>query len=134
MGVGVEGEGDGRLSVTEVIGARLVRCLVPFGAASQQRKPRRLTGARPDRILCAGGNLGERRTPVAVGVGELAGTIDHTLLKPDAKEGDVRGLCEEAARHHFASVCIPPGYVRFAAKELRGTDVMVATVVSFPFG
>ena len=71
---------------------------------------------------------------MAVGVGELAGTIDHTLLKPDAKEGDVRGLCEEAARHHFASVCIPPGYVRFAAKELGGTDVMVATVVSFPFG
>jgi hypothetical protein len=54
VGVGVEGEGDGRLSVTEVIGARLARCLVPFGAASQQRKPGRLTGARPDRILCAG--------------------------------------------------------------------------------
>jgi deoxyribose-phosphate aldolase len=71
---------------------------------------------------------------VAVGVGELARTIDHTLLKPDAKEADVRQLCEEAAQHHFASVCIPPGYVRLAAGELHGTDVMVATVVSFPFG
>jgi deoxyribose-phosphate aldolase len=71
---------------------------------------------------------------VAVEVGELARTIDHTLLKPDAKAADVRRLCEEAAQHHFASVCIPPCYVRFAAKELRGTDVMVATVVSFPFG
>jgi deoxyribose-phosphate aldolase len=56
------------------------------------------------------------------------------LLKPDAKEADVRQLCEEAGQHHFASVCIPPCYVRFAPKELRGTDVMVATVVSFPFG
>ncbi len=75
-----------------------------------------MTGARPNRILYAEKYSGERRTFVAVGVGELAGTIDHTLLKPDAKEGDVRGLCEEAARHHFASVCIPPCYVRFAAK------------------
>ncbi|MDP8953234.1 MAG: deoxyribose-phosphate aldolase [Actinomycetota bacterium] len=71
---------------------------------------------------------------MAVGVGELARTIDHTLLKPDAKEADVRRLCEEAAQHRFASVCIPPCYVRLAAKELRGTDVMVATVVSFAFG
>jgi deoxyribose-phosphate aldolase len=71
---------------------------------------------------------------VAVGVGELAGTIDHTLLKPDAKEADARRLCEEAARHRFASVCIPPCYVRLAAKELHATDVKVATVVSFPFG
>ncbi|HKH76080.1 MAG TPA: deoxyribose-phosphate aldolase [Rubrobacteraceae bacterium] len=71
---------------------------------------------------------------MAVGVGELARTIDHTLLKPDAKQADVRRLCAEAAQHHFASVCVPPCYVRFAAKELRGTDVMVATVVSFPFG
>jgi len=71
---------------------------------------------------------------VAVGVGELARTIDHTLLKPDAKEADVRRLREEATHHRFASVCIPPCYVRLAAKELRATDVMVATVVSFPFG
>ncbi len=71
---------------------------------------------------------------MAVGVGELARTIDHTLLKPDAKEADVRRLCEEAAQHRFASVCIPPCYVRLAAKELRGMDVMVATVVSFAFG
>ena len=67
-------------------------------------------------------------------VREFAKTIDHTLLKPDTKEADVRRLCEEAARHHFAAVCIPPCYVRLAARELRGTDVKVATVVSFPFG
>ena len=60
--------------------------------------------------------------------------VDHTLLKPDAAEKDVRRICEEAARHHFAAVCIPPCYVRLAAKDLRGTDVKVATVVSFPFG
>ena len=67
-------------------------------------------------------------------VREFAKTVDHTLLRPDATEGDIRKLCREAAHYHFAAVCVLPCYVRFAAKELRGTDVKVATVVSFPFG
>jgi deoxyribose-phosphate aldolase len=71
---------------------------------------------------------------VAMRVREFAKTLDHTLLKPDATEEDVRKLCGEAAHHHFAAVCVPPCHVRLAARELRGTDVKVATVVSFPFG
>lgn len=67
-------------------------------------------------------------------VREFAKTVDHTLLKPDATEDEVRKLCGEAAHYHFAAVCIPPCYVRLAANELRGTDVKVATVISFPFG
>ncbi|MGI8649207.1 MAG: deoxyribose-phosphate aldolase [Rubrobacter sp.] len=67
-------------------------------------------------------------------VREFAKTVDHTLLKPDATEKDVLRTCEEAAEYHFAAVCIPPGYVRLAAKELQGVDVKVATVISFPFG
>ncbi|MDQ3285796.1 MAG: deoxyribose-phosphate aldolase [Actinomycetota bacterium] len=67
-------------------------------------------------------------------VREFAKTLDHTLLKPDATEEEVRKLCGEAAHHHFAAVCVPPCHVRLAARELRGTDVKVATVVSFPFG
>ncbi len=46
----------------------------------------------------------------------------------------MRRLCEEAAHHHFAAVCVLPCYVRLASRELRGTDVKVATVISFPFG
>ena len=71
---------------------------------------------------------------MAMRVREFAKTLDHTLLKPDATEEDVRKLCREAAHHHFAAVCVPPCHVRLAARELRGTDVKVATVVSFPFG
>ena len=67
-------------------------------------------------------------------VREFAKTVDHTLLKPGAREQDIVRLCEEAARYHFAAVCVPPCYVRLAAKELHGADVKVATVVSFPFG
>lgn len=67
-------------------------------------------------------------------VREFAKTVDHTVLKPDATESDIRRVCEEAAHYHFAAVCIPPCYVRLAAEELDGVDVKVATVVSFPFG
>jgi deoxyribose-phosphate aldolase len=67
-------------------------------------------------------------------VREFAKTVDHTLLKPDVKEKDIVRLCDEAARSHFAAVCVPPCYVRLAANELHGADVKVATVVSFPFG
>src|ERR671917_1929875 len=67
-------------------------------------------------------------------VREFAKTVDHTLLKPDATERDIRWLCQEAARYHFAAVCVLPCHVRLATRELRGTDVKVATVVSFPFG
>jgi deoxyribose-phosphate aldolase len=67
-------------------------------------------------------------------VREFAKTVDHTLLKPDATEEDVRRVCREAAHYHFAAVCVLPCHVRLAARELRGTDVKVATVVSFPLG
>ncbi|HET7042954.1 MAG TPA: deoxyribose-phosphate aldolase [Gemmatimonadales bacterium] len=64
----------------------------------------------------------------------LARYIDHTLLRPEATEADVRRLVEEAAEHGFASVCIPPVYVPLAAEILRGTPVAVGTVVGFPLG
>ena len=67
-------------------------------------------------------------------VREFAKTVDHTLLKPDATEEDVRRVCGEAAHYHFAAVCVLPCHVRLAARELRGTDAKVATVVSFPLG
>jgi deoxyribose-phosphate aldolase len=64
----------------------------------------------------------------------LARYIDHTLLRPDATESEVRRLAAEAAGHGFASVCIPPVHVPLAAEALNGTVVAVGTVVGFPFG
>ena len=60
--------------------------------------------------------------------------IDHTLLKPEASESDIRKLCEEAAQYHFASVCVNPTWVKAAACILRGTHVPVCTVIGFPLG
>ncbi|MBI3891957.1 MAG: deoxyribose-phosphate aldolase [Candidatus Wallbacteria bacterium] len=65
---------------------------------------------------------------------KLAALIDHTLLKPDATDAEVRKLCEEAAQYKFASVCINPSKVKLDAELLRGTGVKVCTVVGFPLG
>jgi len=65
---------------------------------------------------------------------DLARYIDHTLLKPDASAADIDILCDEAAQHSFASVCVNPTWVRRAANRLRDTDVAVASVIGFPFG
>jgi len=65
---------------------------------------------------------------------DLAKFIDHTLLKADATVQEVVVLCEEAACHHFAAVCVNPGYVGLAAHLLAGTGVKVATVIGFPLG
>ncbi|HLE61628.1 MAG TPA: deoxyribose-phosphate aldolase [Pyrinomonadaceae bacterium] len=60
--------------------------------------------------------------------------IDHTLLKPEASDQDIKRLCEEAARYRFASVCVNPTWVRAAACNLQGTGVPVCTVIGFPLG
>lgn len=66
--------------------------------------------------------------------GDLARYIDHTLLKSDASEEQVRVLCDEAREYHFRSVCINPTWVPLAAQLLRGCDVLTCTVVGFPLG
>src|SRR2546426_4701772 len=65
---------------------------------------------------------------------DWASLIDHTLLKPDATESEIKRLCEEAAQYHFASVCVNPTWVRVSACHLQGTGVPVCTVIGFPLG
>ena len=65
---------------------------------------------------------------------KLSAYIDHTLLKPQATGKDIKKLCEEAAEHQFASVCVNPKFVRFAYEQLKDTGVKVCTVVGFPLG
>lgn len=65
---------------------------------------------------------------------DWASLIDHTLLKPEATDEDIKRLCEEAARYRFASVCVNPTWVRVAACSLRGSGIPVCTVIGFPLG
>jgi len=64
----------------------------------------------------------------------VASMIDHTLLKPGATQEQVATLLMEAKEYKFASVCVNPCWVSFAAQELAGTDVKVCTVIGFPLG
>jgi deoxyribose-phosphate aldolase len=64
----------------------------------------------------------------------VAHLIDHTLLKPEATRKDIIKLCQEAVRFAFASVCVNPSYVSLAAEQVRGSRVLVCTVVGFPLG
>lgn len=65
---------------------------------------------------------------------QLAKVIDHSLLRPELTESEVIDGCALAAKYHTASVCVKPCHVRLAAEQLRGTDVLVTTVVGFPHG
>jgi deoxyribose-phosphate aldolase len=83
---------------------------------------------------------GADRIAAGIGIGEhlsdqrVARMIDHTLLKAEATEDDVRKLCSEAKEYEFASVCINPCYVKLCSELLRGTKVKVCTVIGFPLG
>jgi deoxyribose-phosphate aldolase len=66
--------------------------------------------------------------------GTLAAMIDHTLLKPEATQAEIEILCKEAATYNFASVCVNPWRVNFAANQLHETGVAVGTVIGFPLG
>lgn len=65
---------------------------------------------------------------------ELAGFIDHTLLKPDATPRDITELCNQAKEFGFKTVCVNPCYTKLASKELSGSGVQVCTVIGFPLG
>lgn len=60
--------------------------------------------------------------------------IDHTILKANATRAQVEKLCDEAAEHGFASVCVNSCWVPLCAERLAGTGVSVCTVIGFPLG
>ncbi|MBE0551872.1 MAG: deoxyribose-phosphate aldolase [Ignavibacterium sp.] len=65
---------------------------------------------------------------------DLAGMIDHTLLKPDATISEITQLCEEAMQNNFASVCVNPSYVDTCFNLIKSSNVKVCTVIGFPLG
>lgn len=60
--------------------------------------------------------------------------IDHTYLKAFGTKSEISTLVEEAKEHDFKSVCVNPTWVSYCAQELKGTDVLVCTVIGFPLG
>lgn len=65
---------------------------------------------------------------------KLAGTIDHSLLKPFLTIDDIVSGCELADRYEVVSVCVRPGDVSRASSELSDSLTAVGTVIAFPHG
>ncbi len=65
---------------------------------------------------------------------QFAEMIDHTLLRPEASREDVKKLCGESVRYGFKAVCLNPVHIADAASWLKGTKVIICSVVGFPLG
>jgi len=65
---------------------------------------------------------------------DIAKMIDHSLLRPELTEDDIRKGCEVAIKYDVATVCCSPCDVALVAKLLEGSDVKATTVVGFPHG
>lgn len=58
---------------------------------------------------------------------------DHTLLRVDCTEAEIKRLCDQAIKYECASVCIPPCHVP-GAKRYVGDRLKICTVIGFPNG
>ncbi|MCJ7780147.1 MAG: deoxyribose-phosphate aldolase [Acidimicrobiia bacterium] len=65
---------------------------------------------------------------------QLAGTIDHSLLKPELTLDEVIAGCDLADRYSVVSVCVRPADVALCAEHLADSTVAVGTVIGFPHG
>jgi len=72
--------------------------------------------------------------PDNLSVQDIADMIDHSLLRPELTDNDVREGCRIARENACVSVCVKPADVRLSARELAGSKVLVTTVVGFPHG
>lgn len=76
----------------------------------------------------------QMKAGVNVDAKELAAYIDHTNLKPDASEADMKKLCEEAKEYGFCMVAINSVQTSCCKKWLCDSAVHVGAAISFPLG
>lgn len=65
---------------------------------------------------------------------QVAGLIDHTILKPEATPEQVEKLCLEAREYSFAAVCVNPIFIPQVARLLKGSPAKACSVIGFPLG
>ncbi len=65
---------------------------------------------------------------------QIMNMVDHTNLKQGALIADFEKLCAEAVKYGFKSVCVHPSQIALCKELLKGSDVLVCTVVGFPLG
>ena len=65
---------------------------------------------------------------------DIAQMIDHSLLRPELTEEDVRNGCEIAKKYKVATVCCRPSEVALVKQLLQDSVVKTTTVLGFPHG
>jgi deoxyribose-phosphate aldolase len=64
----------------------------------------------------------------------IIGKIDHTILKPDATEAEVKRICDEAKQYGFTVVVVNPCWIPFCKRQLEETNITIVTTLGFPLG
>jgi deoxyribose-phosphate aldolase len=64
---------------------------------------------------------------------DVAALVDHTLLKPEATEADVRALASEAEELEVYAVCVSPSMIPVVRRSLS-LGPTICSVVGFPSG
>lgn len=148
--LGAASPGSSPASSDPATGQQRAACGLAHGVAARPPATRELPAAgasspwappaQPSTLVDAGAcRLGSCKTEPgaatdASSCSQLAGYLDHTLLKPEATDEQVRQLCEEAKQYRFATVCVNSAFVPLCASLLRGSGVLVCSVVGFPLG
>ena len=65
---------------------------------------------------------------------DIAKMIDHSLLRPELTEEEIKKGCETAKKYDTATVCCSPAALPMVVKLLKGSDVKPTTVIGFPHG
>jgi deoxyribose-phosphate aldolase len=65
---------------------------------------------------------------------ELALLLDHSVLKPEATEAQIREGARIVRDWRIGFYCVQPCWVRLAKQTLAGADARVVSVVGFPHG
>jgi deoxyribose-phosphate aldolase len=64
----------------------------------------------------------------------FANLFDHSVVRPDATRQLVEEFAATAARLGTATLTVQPHYIELGRTLLRGSDVLLGTVVGFPHG
>jgi deoxyribose-phosphate aldolase len=65
---------------------------------------------------------------------QVAKTIDHAVLKPDQTFEDLVKNAKMCIENRVYSMCVKPCDIKTASELLKGSDVKVSCVLSFPHG
>jgi len=65
---------------------------------------------------------------------KIAKIIDHTNIRKEATEKDIKKICQEAKKYGFRGVCVRPKWVKLAAEELKKTKIKTIVLIDGPIG